>query len=170
MRTNKLSTQNPTAIHARDRHHLPTDTGAGPAAGEMQVQFAASAVPADSYTATAAANTDSPCVPCPHRSTCTKPCAALMARLEHVDYGRMYQTGYSNASERLRDTWQRMREVRILCEHRAAMHGRMRQVVNMTHNDGLTQDEIARKLGIERRTVGRYLARAREFAAKRARG
>lgn len=170
MKTNKISTQNPTTIHGRDQHHLPTNTGTGPNSGGIPLQFAASTNPADSYTATTAANTDSPCVPCPHRSTCTRPCAALMARLEHIDYGRMYQTGYSNASERLRQTWLRMREVRILCEHRAAMHGRMRQVVNMTHNDGLTQDEIARKLGIERRTVGRYLARARAFAAKRARG
>lgn len=172
MKTNKTSTQNPTLIHDAATQSAP---GTGPL-HQPQLQFRAADIPADSYTATTAANTApaakaaSPCVPCPHRATCAKPCAAVKALLPRADHGRIYHTQRHKCAEGLKEMWHQMRAVRLLLEHRHAMRGRMRQVVDLTHNQGLTQEEIAKRLRIERRTVGRYLARARAYAAKRARG
>jgi predicted DNA-binding protein (UPF0251 family) len=167
MKTNKTSTTNPTLIHGAPTHSLPGVS----AQQQPEVQFQAAGNPADSYTATSAANTGkSPCTPCPQRAFCKSPCAALKALLPRSDHGRIYHTQRHKCSEGLKEMWQQMRAVRLLLEHRHAMRGRMRQVVDLTHNKGLTQDEIAARLRIERRTVGRYLARAREFAARRARG
>ncbi len=167
MKTNKTSTTNPTLFHAAPAPSL----SAVSAQQQPQVQFHAAGTPPDSYTATSAANTaKSPCTPCPRRATCTSPCAALKALLPRSDHGRIYHTQRQKCAEGLREMWLQMRAVRLLLEHRHAMRGRMRQVVDLTHNKGLTQDEIATRLRIERRTVGRYLARARDFAAKRAKG
>ena len=63
-----------------------------------------------------------------------------------------------------------MREARFLTDHRDRLQGRQRLVFDLTYNEGLSQREIARLLGVHTRSVGFMLARARKQIARFAAG
>jgi DNA-directed RNA polymerase specialized sigma24 family protein len=112
----------------------------------------------------------SPCLHCPLRNTCAAPCDALsrlLPREEHARAHRLYRKGaaaFARALERGRA------ETRLMLEHRGCLSGRMAQVFRLYYDDGLTTPEIARRLGVNTRTAGRYLERARARIARRVSG
>ncbi|MCH8092782.1 MAG: sigma-70 region 4 domain-containing protein [Proteobacteria bacterium] len=71
-----------------------------------------------------------------------------------------------NARASARRLAEQVRLTRIILDHRDVLGGRLRQVVNMTYDDGLSHAEIARKIGVTRRVVGTYLTRAHRLIGK----
>ena len=101
------------------------------------------------------------CNNCPLKPRCTAPCAAVNELLPAPERGVLHalrRKGGFRAARRIR---QRMRETRIMLEHRDQLKGLQRVVFDLTYNEGLGQREIAQRLGIHRRTVGSALEAAR---------
>lgn len=111
------------------------------------------------------------CTHCPRRATCVNPCRAMerqLPREEHARLHGLHRAGFASAwLQRLQD---QREKVALLLDWRHAMKGRMRDVVQLTYNEGLSQGEIAKRLGIGERAVGQYLRRAHAFALRRAWG
>lgn len=101
------------------------------------------------------------CNQCPLKPRCQAPCPAIEQQLPAPDRGVLHalrRKGGFRAARRIR---QRMRETRIMLEHRDQLKGLQRVVFDLTYNEGLGQREIAQRLGIHRRTVGSALEAAR---------
>jgi predicted DNA-binding protein YlxM (UPF0122 family) len=56
---------------------------------------------------------------------------------------------------------------KVILDWRYILKGRQQQVVDMYYNDGLSQVEIARRLGIAQKNVSVYLSRAYKAISKR---
>lgn len=111
------------------------------------------------------------CTHCPRRDGCISLCRSMerqLPREEHARLHGLHRAGQGAAwLQRLKEQRER---VAMLLDWRHELRGRMREVVQMTYNDGLSQGEIARRLGIGERAVGQYLARAHAYALRRAWG
>lgn len=81
--------------------------------------------------------------------------------LPSVKRGMLTQFRRTNAFRYARIFEDRRRATRVMIDYRDHLDGRMREIFDMTYNQGLSQDEIAHALNLDRRTVGRYLERAR---------
>jgi predicted DNA-binding protein (UPF0251 family) len=108
------------------------------------------------------------CNQCLLKSKCQAPCPAVEQQLPAPERGVLHslrRKGGFRAARRIR---QRMRETRIMLEHRHELIGLQRVVFDLTYNDGLSQREIAQRLGVHRRTVGSTLEAARRKLARHA--
>ena len=75
--------------------------------------------------------------------------------------------GALHAARRLND---RISEARFLVDHRDVLTGHLRVVFDLTYNDGLSQREIALRLGVHRHSVGHWLRQAIEVISDSAMG
>ena len=114
--------------------------------------------------------TDFSCDNCPLRAVCKAPCAAVETLLPSEDRGKLFSLRRKGALNNARRLHAQMREARFLIEHREVLTGKLRRVFDLTYNDGLTQEEIARRLGVHRRSVGNWLAKALDEIARCAMG
>jgi DNA-directed RNA polymerase specialized sigma24 family protein len=110
----------------------------------------------------------SSCTPCLLRALCTQPCPDVEALLPHEDHGRV------EGLER-RHKWlygmrldTRRAYVRRLLDGRHVLRGRMKRAFNLRYNDGLSIEEIARKMHLSPSGAGTYLRRARRKARRAA--
>lgn len=106
------------------------------------------------------------CSDCPLRDRCQSPCPTVERQLPKEWQGRVEGLHRYNARASARRLAEQVRLTRIILDHRDVLGGRLRQVVNMTYDDGLSHAAIARKIGVTRRVVGTYLARAHRLIGK----
>ncbi|MCC6575645.1 MAG: hypothetical protein IT462_17835 [Planctomycetes bacterium] len=110
------------------------------------------------------------CTHCPLRASCQAPCAAIEAQLPQDWFGDWPQLRRFVRGRFLQNLLAQRRAVALMIEHREILKGRLRQVFDMTHNEGLSQAQISRQLGVQRRVVTTYLKRAYAMLAKAVRG
>ncbi|MDH5642173.1 MAG: hypothetical protein OEY28_12865 [Nitrospira sp.] len=113
--------------------------------------------------------TDS-CEGCTIREACVEPCESIEAQLPKEWTGTNKHFHRAGRDNWLMNLMTRRRQVRVMLDYRPMLAGRLRQVVNLTFNDAMTQQEIARKLGVHERVVGKYLERAFALVGKLASG
>jgi RNA polymerase sigma factor (sigma-70 family) len=101
------------------------------------------------------------CNDCPLREQCQAPCEAVERLLPDVDHARIHGFQRRNALQFARRMRDEIEAARLMTDWRHVLNGRMREVFDMTYNEGLKQSDIAQRLGISRRVAGRYLERAR---------
>ena len=109
------------------------------------------------------------CDRCPLRGICETPCPPVEALLPSADHGVMdslRRRGALFAARRLHD---RICETRFLIEHRDVLTGRLRIVFDLTYKDGLSQREIALRLGVHRHSVGHWLRQALDLGQRHGR-
>ena len=101
------------------------------------------------------------CTKCPRRPVCTEPCRELEALLPSADAGRDWNLEAADAKARAAKTVANMLAVRAMLDWRHVLSGRQREAFDLYFNDGLSQEEIALRMGLQRVTVDRLLQRAR---------
>lgn len=98
------------------------------------------------------------CSNCPKRDSCKKICERLEKMLPSMERGKLH--GGKIKTDDLKELVRRMGVVRTILDFRDRLSGRQRQVVDMYFNEGLTQSEIAKRLGIAQKNVCEYMKRA----------
>lgn len=99
------------------------------------------------------------CSKCAHRDKCSGICRKVEKLLPDPDKGKIYFNGH-DPHEVLAGINLNMRRVRDLLAGRDLLRGRMRTVFDLRFNEGLTQEQIAVRLGCSRSTARRALERA----------
>ena len=99
-----------------------------------------------------------PCSNCPRRNECVSICPELERELPSMDAGR-FNHGYWRSRD-LERVLRRRVLVHLLLDWRHFLTGRQRQVIDLFLNEGLTQRQIAERLGIAQKNVCVYLQRA----------
>lgn len=107
-----------------------------------------------------------PCNHCPLRSTCQRPCPEVEKLLPQEGDARLARAFRPQASQFLALLAARRAEVLLMLDYEPKLRGRLRQVFRMKYIEGLTQEQIGRKLGVARRVVGTYLERAHRMLGK----
>lgn len=100
------------------------------------------------------------CDDCPLRSQCVEPCAAVESMLPPIERGLLHQFRRKDALRNAIIFEDKRRITRVMLSYRDHLEGRMGEIFNMTYNQRMSQQEIARALNISRRSVARYLHRA----------
>ncbi|MBK9974134.1 MAG: sigma-70 family RNA polymerase sigma factor [Planctomycetes bacterium] len=100
------------------------------------------------------------CTHCPLRSGCQSPCDAVEALLPKEQRGELRRLRRRDSFPYALELEQRRAWVRLLLDWRHHLRGRLKQVFDLHFNDGLSNVEIARQLGLTRGTVSEYLSRA----------
>ena len=106
------------------------------------------------------------CRNCPRRERCSRICPEVEKLLPSMDAGRLNH-GRLKKEELLR----MIREIvstRRMIAARDRLSGRQREVFDLYYNEGLTQREIAKRLGIAQKNVCTYMQRARRTIARSA--
>ena len=106
------------------------------------------------------------CDRCPMRARCTVPCAAVESMLPNINKGAVAGFEHKDPLQAARRLHVMMQEARFFTDNRDRLAGRMRMVFDLTYNEGLSQREIAKLLGVHTRSVGFMLARARRKIAR----
>ena len=104
------------------------------------------------------------CRDCPKRDSCCEICNDLERLLPSMERGKLH--GGRIKTEDLKELVRRMAAVRTILDYRDRLSGRQRQVVDLYYNEGLTQREIANRLGIAQKNVCEYMKRALRKIAK----
>jgi RNA polymerase sigma factor (sigma-70 family) len=100
------------------------------------------------------------CKTCPKRATCHDICPAVEALLPPVERGRLCALRRETALEGARRLTEELEAARYLTSRRDRLSGHLREVFDLRYNDGLTQQQIAERMGVKQRTVGRWLEAA----------
>ncbi len=98
------------------------------------------------------------CSNCPIRDNCTQPCEELEKELPSMEHGKLH--GGKIKAKDLKELVRRMATVKTILDYRDRLKGRQKQVIDLYFNDGLTQREIGKKLGIAQKNVCEYMKRA----------
>ncbi|RKY19670.1 MAG: hypothetical protein DRP63_00230 [Planctomycetota bacterium] len=99
-----------------------------------------------------------PCYNCPKRDICTQPCEELEKELPSMEHGKLH--GGKIKAKDLQELVRRMAVVKTVLDYRDRLKGRQKQVIDLYFNDGLTQREIGKRLGIAQKNVCEYMKRA----------
>lgn len=108
------------------------------------------------------------CTSCPLRDCCTTPCKAIEQQLPPDWQGDLPQFRRANRRAFFFKFAGNRRDVKIMLEHRDILRGRQREIFDLIHNEGLTHDEIAKRLSVRRRVVTTYINRAYDAIARAA--
>lgn len=98
------------------------------------------------------------CSGCPKYEHCSSICEKIEKLLPSMERGKLH--GGKIKTEDLKELVRRIAMVRTILDYRGKLKGRQKQVVDMYYNDGLTQSEIAKRLGIAQKNVCEYMKRA----------
>lgn len=101
------------------------------------------------------------CTNCPQRSRCTAPCDAVEALLPNESTGELRRLHRRGGAQYALELERRRAHVRLMLDWRQHLTGRPRQVFDLHFNDGLSNIEIGRQVGLARGTVAEYLHRAK---------
>ncbi|NUQ34925.1 MAG: sigma-70 family RNA polymerase sigma factor [Planctomycetaceae bacterium] len=111
------------------------------------------------------------CNDCPKRRSCREICPAMEAKLPKEWDGRdSIFDDRPDRAERVENMLMNRVLIRRMLDHRECLTPAQREVFDLYYNDGLSQYQIAEKLGIRRNTVDEHLVRARERIARAAKG
>ncbi len=100
------------------------------------------------------------CESCPLRAQCTRPCREVEALLPQEHTARLSRAFQSQGRHFLAALAQRRREVLHMLDYREQLSGRMRQAFDLKYIEGMTQEQIARRMRVATRVAGIYLQRA----------
>lgn len=109
------------------------------------------------------------CNKCPMRATCNTPCAAVESLLPAEERGKIHRLRRRRAYPKAEKLIEAMDDARFLVENRHRLHGRLRLVFDLVYNDNLSHAQIAKLLGMHRRSVGHVLKRAKFMIVRLAR-
>ncbi|MCA8911264.1 MAG: helix-turn-helix domain-containing protein [Planctomycetes bacterium] len=112
--------------------------------------------------------TEFSCADCPLRLVCETPCPPVEALLPNEDRGRIFPFRRRAAEHYARWLDACMRDSAFLTDNRRLLPRDLRRVFDMTYNDGLSQQQIAQRIGVHRRTVGHWLEKARRLIMEQA--
>ncbi|MCX7703173.1 MAG: sigma-70 family RNA polymerase sigma factor [Planctomycetota bacterium] len=98
------------------------------------------------------------CKTCLKKEFCQELCKDMKKKIPSIYDGRINHGHLS--SEALHRIVRRRWITKVILDWRHMLSGRQRQVIDMYYNENLTQDEIAKRLGIAQKNVSVYLSRA----------
>jgi DNA-directed RNA polymerase specialized sigma subunit len=102
------------------------------------------------------------CKTCPLRATCQEICPEVEALLPAIERGRLCSLRRGTAKFSARRLIDEMETASYLTSRRDVLTGLIREVFDLRYNEGLSQAEIAGRLGVHPRTVSRWLEAARQ--------
>lgn len=109
------------------------------------------------------------CLKCPLREACKSPCAAVESMLPIEDRGEIYRLRRRSSYGKAVDLLENIDDTRFLIANRHRLQGRLRQVFDLYYNESMSHLEIARFMGLHRRSIGHLLAQARRVIVRLAR-
>lgn len=109
------------------------------------------------------------CLKCPMREACKTPCAAVESMLPVEERGKLYQLRRRNTYRRAVELLEQIDDARFLVANRHRLQGRLRQVFDLVYNENMSHAEVARLLGLHRRSVSHLVKQARKVIVRLAR-
>jgi DNA-directed RNA polymerase specialized sigma24 family protein len=106
------------------------------------------------------------CTKCPLRAACKSPCAAVEAQLPAEERGKIHRLRRRKVYHRAVELLEQVDDARFLVANRHRLQGRLRQVFDLVYNENMSHAEIARVLGLHRRSVGHLLKQARRVIVR----
>jgi DNA-directed RNA polymerase specialized sigma subunit len=109
------------------------------------------------------------CDKCPLKAACKAPCAAVESMLPCEEKGKLHRLGRRKSYPKAVALLESIDDTRFLIANRHRLQGRLRRVFDLFYNEGMGHAEIARLIGVHRRSVGRLLKQARRVILRLAR-
>jgi DNA-directed RNA polymerase specialized sigma24 family protein len=106
------------------------------------------------------------CEKCPLKAACKAPCAAVESMLPCEDKGKIHRLRRRNSYAKAGALLESIDDTRFLVANRHRLQGRLRQVFDLVYNEGMGHAEIAKLLGLHRRSVGHLVKQARRVIVR----